>query len=356
MKILFAGGGSLGPVTPMLAVAQALKRLSPDLKFAWAGTPHGPEHEVTKAESIPFYVIPVAKLPRYPDKRWLTFPLDAFRASRVASRLIEEIKPDAVVSVGGFTAVPVIRAAAKRGIPCFIHQLDVVPTLSNKLVASKCVSKTSSFKQVGYEQVPTPVRFRVRDLPEREIAAQSFGLNADLPITLVMGGGQGAQALNEAIAKRLDTWLVKTQIIHSVGKGKLQGLKSRLGYSVGESLDAEAMRHAYAAADLVITRAGIGGLSEMAALSKAGMIVPIPKSHQVENAKKFSSAKAGLFVAQDQIEFDEILFQQAVGLLNDEARRQAMGKAAHEFFPTDDGTALAERILKSLSLGKKKPA
>lgn len=346
MKILFAGGGSLGPVTPMIAVAHALKRLEPSVTFAWAGTPDGPEREVTRVEGIPFFAVPVAKLPRYPDRRWLTFPRDTIHASRVAKRLIEEIKPDAVLSVGGFTAVPVIRAAAKRGIPCLIHQLDVTPTLSNKLVASKCVSKTSSFKQTGYDQVPTPTRFRVEDLPGVEAAAHAFGLDVSRPITLVMGGGQGAGALNRAIAKRLDAWLEVTQIIHSTGKGKMGGLKSRAGYSVGESLDAGAMLHAYAAADLVVTRAGIGGLSEVAALSKAGIIVPIPKSHQVENAKAFSTAKAGLFVAQDQIEFDEILSQQAVGLLNDVARRMAMGDAAHRFFPTDDGTALAQRVLK----------
>ncbi len=330
----------------MMAVAHALKRLDPNVIFAWAGTPDGPERDVTKAEGIPFFVVPVAKLPRYPDKRWLTIPRDTLHASRVAKRLIEEIKPDAVLSVGGFTAVPVIRAAAKKGIPCLIHQLDVTPTLSNKLVASKCVSKTSSFKQEGYEQVPTPTRFRKADLPSCEVAAKSFGLDVNRPITLVMGGGQGAEALNQAIAKRLDAWLEVTQIIHSAGKGKMKGLKSRAGYSVGESLDAEAMLHAYAAADLVVTRAGIGGLSEIAALSKAAMIIPIPKSHQVANAKAFSAAKAGLFVAQDQMEFDEILFQQAVGLLNDVARRMAMGDAAHRFFPTDDGTALAQRVLK----------
>jgi len=346
MKILFAGGGSLGPVTPMIAVAHALKRLDPSVTFAWAGTPDGPEREVTRVEGIPFFAVPIAKLPRYPDRRWLTFPRDAHRASRISHRLIEEIKPDAVLSVGGFTAVPVIRAAAKKGIPCFIHQLDVTPTLSNRLVASKCVSKTSSFKQEGYEQMPTPTRFRREDLPSRETAAQTFGLDANRLIVLVMGGGQGALALNQAIEKQLEAWLGVTQLIHSTGKGKMEGLKSRAGYFVGESLDAEAMRRAYAAADLIVTRAGIGGLAEMSELSKAGMIVPIPGSHQIENAKVFSSANAGLFVAQDQIDFDEILFQQAVGLLKDEPRRLAMGDAAHRFFLTDDGTALAQRVLK----------
>jgi UDP-N-acetylglucosamine--N-acetylmuramyl-(pentapeptide) pyrophosphoryl-undecaprenol N-acetylglucosamine transferase len=332
----------------MLAVAHALKRLAPDSKFVWAGTPNGPEREITEKEGIQFYSIPVAKLPRYPDKRWATFPFDLLQASRAARKIIHQVKPDAVLSVGGFTAVPVIRAAAKQGIPCFIHQLDVAPTLSNKLVATKCVSKTSSFKREGYELLPTPTRFQAGDVPSREAAASAFGLDASRPIVFVMGGGQGAKALNEAIAMRLDAWLGRTQMIHATGRGKMDGVMPRDGYVVCELLDTEAMRHAYAAADVVITRAGIGALSEIAALSKPCIIVPIPKSHQVENAKVFSTAKAGLFVTQEQVEFDEILFQQAVGLLGDQGRCRTMGEAAHAFFPTDDGTALAERILQRI--------
>lgn len=348
MTILFSGGGSLGPVTPLLAVARALKRLAPGLKFVWAGTPDGPERALVQAEGIAFHAIPVAKLPRYPDTRWLTFPYDMARAWGVSNKLIEEVRPDAVLSVGGFTAVPVIRSAASHGIPCLVHQLDLRGTWSNKLVAKKCVSRTSSFDQPGYERLATPTRLVVEDLPMREVAAASFGLEADEPTVLILGGGQGALAINQAFSKKKDAWLKKFQVIHSTGKGKLAGAKSAKGYYVAEQFDADEMARAYAAADLVITRAGIGTLSECASLSKPAIIVPIPGSHQVENAKAFSSAKAGLFVAQDQVEFEDILLQQATDLLEDESRRQIMGMTAHNYFPTDDGTALAERVLRSI--------
>lgn len=349
MTILFAGGGSLGPVTPLLAVARALKRVAPGLKFVWAGTPDGPERDLVKAEEIPFYAIPIAKLPRYPDVRWFTFPFDGLRALGAAKDVIDEVRPDAVLSVGGFTAVPIIRKAARRNIPCLIHQLDLKTTLSNKLVAAKCVSRTSSFDQSGYERLATPTRLLPEDLPPRDIAAASFGLESDEPIVLILGGGQGAQAINQAFAKKKDAWLRKTQVIHSTGKGKLDGAKSGRGYYVTEQFDAESITRAYAAADLVITRAGIGTLSECASLSKPAIIVPIPKSHQVANAQAFSSAKAGLFVAQDQVEFEDILLQQAVDLLEDESRRHIMGMTAHNYFPTDDGTALAERVLRAMA-------
>lgn len=348
MTILFAGGGSLGPVTPLLAVARVLKQKTPGLKFVWAGTPDGPERELVKAEGISFYTIPVAKLPRYPDVRWLTFPYDALRAWSKARKLIAEVRPDAVLSVGGFTAVPVIREAASNGIPCLIHQLDLRSTLSNTLVAKKCVSKTSSFDQPGYERLATPTRLIPQDLPSRHVAAAALGLEADEPTVLILGGGQGALAINQAFSKKRDAWLKKFQVIHSTGKGKLAGAKSSKGYYVTEQFDAEGIMNAYAAADLVITRAGIGTLSECASLSKPSIIVPIPGSHQVENAKAFSSAKAGLFVAQEQPEFPDILLQQAESLLEDDSRRRIMGMTAHNYFPTDDGTALAERVLRAI--------
>jgi UDP-N-acetylglucosamine--N-acetylmuramyl-(pentapeptide) pyrophosphoryl-undecaprenol N-acetylglucosamine transferase len=336
MNILFAGGGSLGPVTPLLATAAALQRLDPSVELFWAGTPDGPERALVEAQGIKFYPIPVAKLPRYFDIRWLTFPFDSMKASRIAHHVIHEVHPDAVVSVGGFTAVPIIRAAAKHGIPCLIHQLDMTPTLSNRAVERMCISKTSSFKTAGYEQLPTPTRFQLQDI----------GMHAPnpKPVVLVMGGGQGAQALNDALASKLDRWLEKAAVIHIAGIGKLPAETNRDGYSVHELLDAEGMRRAYAAADVVVTRAGIGSLSEIAALKKTAIIVPIPKSHQVANALAFDQAKAGLYLKQDQEDFADILFQQAMALLADASRREAMGEAAHAFFPTDDGSALARKI------------
>ena len=335
MKILFAGGGSLGPVTPLLATMKAFKRLEPSATFVWAGTPDGPERELVEAEGISFTAIPIAKFPRYPDIRWMTFPFDVCRAAQKAKQLIEKEKPDAVVSVGGFTAVPVIRAAAKRRIPCLIHQLDVLPTLSNRLVEGLCVSRTSSFKIKGYDLLPTPTRFQPKDI----------GMHtSSRPTILVMGGGQGAQALNEAISSRLDRWLEKADIIHIAGKGKTANLPDHEGYSVHQLLNADGMKRAYAAADIIITRAGIGSLSEIASLKKAALIVPIPGTHQEANGIAFNGAKAGLYVRQDQDEFADILFQQAMKLLDDPERRQEMGENAHAFFPTDDGTALAKKI------------
>lgn len=352
MKILFAGGGSLGPVTPLIATSAALRRRVDHVAFAWAGTPEGPERAFAEAEGIDFYAVPVAKWPRYPDLRWFTFPRDAWRAARAAERMIDQVRPDVVASVGGFTAVPVIRAAASAGIPCVVHQLDKVPSWSNRLVAYRCASVTTSFSydrppfgaRVRTEPIPTPTRFLPGDAPTRDEAARSFGLDPARPVVLVTGGGQGAVALNEAVYRHAEAWRTYAQVIHVCGRGKMESFEPREDYLVCELLDAESMRRAYAACDVVVTRAGMGALSEIASLSKPAVVVPIPKSHQVENIRAFSSAKAALYVSQDQPDFSDILFQQTNDLLTDADRRSAMGRAAHAFLPTDDGSALAERI------------
>lgn len=360
MTILFAGGGSLGPVTPLIAVSHALRRLAHDVRFTWAGTPTGPERAFAEAESMDFFEIPIAKWPRYPDVRWLTFPIDTFRAKRLARSVIERVQPDVVVSVGGFTAVPVIRAAFAKGIPCVIHQLDKTPTLSNRLVAKLCASVTTSFEyekppfgaRVKTERIPTPTRFQAADMPTREDAVRAFGLVADRPVTLVTGGGQGAAALNEAVYARVDAWTKKTQVIHICGHGKMAGLEPRMDYLVRELLDAESMRKAYAASDVVVTRAGMGALSEIASLSKASVVVPIPRSHQTENVRAFAATRSAVFVAQEQPNVADIILQQTSDLLDHEDRRKEFGRKAHAFLPTDDGIALAERVLHVVSLEK----
>ncbi len=355
--IAFAGGGTLGPVTPLLAVAKAIRIASSRIprndtfKFVWFGTPDGPERAVVEAEGMRFIPITVAKLPRHFDIRLFTFPFDSMKAHREAKEALQSIKPSVVVTAGGFTGVPVVREAAKLGIPCVMHQLDVVPGLSNRAVAKLCQSITTSFEYdklpfgVESKRIATPSRFLSEVMPTKQEARQHFGFDDTKPVVLIVGGGTGASALNHAIDHELEGWLGFAQVLHVTGKGKMESRNNRQGYVVREFLNAEEMKRAYAAADLVVTRAGIGALSEVAALSKPAVIVPISGNQQEENAKAFHRAKAGLYVKQDQEDFSSILVKLAKHILSDARELERMGNAAHEFFATDDGTELAKRVL-----------
>lgn len=356
MNILFAGGGSLGPVTPLIATARALARLEKKIEFSWIGTPTGPERALAEAEGMNFSSLPVVKLPRYPSLKWVTLPFDWLRVRALARTELDRIKPDVVVSVGGFTATPVFIEASKRGIPCVMHQLDLRPGLSNRRVARLCSSVTTSFEYerppfgqwVADERIASPVRFQSADLPSRAAAAKHFGLDAKQPVTLIVGGGTGAQALNEHVKRTLKDWLKITQVLHLTGRGKSQGIKEQDGYVVRELL-VDDMDHAYALADLAVSRAGFATLAEMtASLQIPTIAIPLPGTEQEENARAFEERGALVVVQQSHPTFDTEILSAAKLMLSDEDIRREMGECAHDFLPTDDGTALAKRVLKAL--------
>ncbi|MEO5927437.1 MAG: glycosyltransferase [Patescibacteria group bacterium] len=351
MTILFVGGGTMGPVTPLIAVFRRMKGMRPDLQFAWAGTPDGPERAVVEAEGIMFYAVPVAKLPRHPSFSWLTWPFSYLRAGAVARSIMKKTNPSLVASAGGFTAVPVMRAARDQKIPCVIHQLDAEPGLSNKAVAQFASKITTSFaydvppfKNKETERVATPTRFAGVTVPSRQDAAHAFGLLTEKPIIFIVGGGTGAVAINEAIWKTKEDLIQGAQIIHATGKGKASVSVTEAGYVMREFLDEKEILNAYAAADLVVSRAGIGGISDLACLSKPTIFVPIPKSHQELNIAKLPCA----FIDQGE-GFSERLRDRILSFLRDKEAREALGPKLHAAFPTDDGTALAERWLKLLT-------
>jgi UDP-N-acetylglucosamine--N-acetylmuramyl-(pentapeptide) pyrophosphoryl-undecaprenol N-acetylglucosamine transferase len=358
MTILFTGGGTLGPVTPLLAVARRMRKMRPTLEFAWAGTQGGPERVVVERERMDFYPIPVAKIPRYVSWEWVRWPGRYRAAKKSARELLMRIKPSLVVGAGGFTQVPIMREASKMGIPCVIHQLDSVPTLSNKIVASRCALVTTSFLyptspfgQVNTEVVATPTRFAGVTVPDKEAAASRYLLKPDQPIVFVVGGGTGAQAINEAVWRMMGTTKGQSypniQIIHATGQGKGGGDVQRATGYMGkylsyEFLDEQDMLFAYAAADVVVCRAGMGTLTDLATLKKAAIVIPIPDSHQEANTE---AVKEGIVVVRQDASLGTQILAEIQRLMEDDQTRQKMGETLHRLLPTDDGTELARRYL-----------
>lgn len=350
MTILFTGGGTLGPVTPLLAVLRQMLKRRPELVMVWAGTPQGPERAVIEKEGIPFYAVPVAKLPRYPSWRWLTWPVALSRARLTAERIVRQIQPALVVSAGGFTSVPVIKAARRRKIPCAIHQLDAEPGLANRAVARHCQSVTSSFKYdfepfegVKILQAPTPCRFAGVTVSNKNEAAFFFGLDAARPIILVMGGGTGASYLNQAVWKIKSELLAVTQVIHLTGRNKGRETGTSVGYEAREFFDEKNILQAYAAADLVISRAGLGAIADLICLKKPAILVPIPKTHQMANVRRLPFA-----VVEQGRNFEEQLLRWVKIFLENNEMRQRLIAQISAALPVDDGSALAERWLKLL--------
>ncbi|HPN15051.1 MAG TPA: glycosyltransferase [bacterium] len=359
--IALVGGGTMGPVVPLLALQKKLSALHPADKFVWVGTPDGPEKRIIENSDLAFVSLRAAKLPRYLTWKLLTWPFDYYKAKQQAGIFLDDWHPHIIIGAGGFTQVPVMRLAAERGIPCVIHQLDYDPLLSNKLVAKYCRLITTTFvyhkklltvpldkyrnRQADEKRIATPNRFVGLRWPEKIMAAAHFGLDARRPVVLFTGGGTGSLALNQVVENNLDKWLSKIQIIHLTGKGRGLAELERPGYVKREFLDEQDLLNAYAAADVVVSRAGMGAITDLATLSKTSILVPIKNSSQERNAQHLPLG--AVEVKEGPGLFDDI-YKQVCHLLKhpDESRRLA--DELHRSVKTDDGTEWAELIQKFL--------
>ncbi len=338
MRVLLAGGGSGGSSAPVLAVAQELRRREP-CDFLYVGTAEGPEREMVARLGIPFHTVQTGKLRRYWSPANFT---DLFRLPlglAQSLRLVASFRPDVAFAAGGFAAVPPLLAASLLRVPTVIHQQDVEPGLANRILTPFATAITVAFPD-SLAHFP-PKKTRVTGNPVREeILAGSraeglrlFGFEDGLPVVLATGGGTGALGLNRLVAAAAPTLAARCQILHITGRGKsvpvdwsTEGVGERESGRAGESEPgtqhpalstqhsalstrryrqveflAEGMGHALAAAALVISRAGLSTLTEIAALGKPSILIPMPHSHQEANARAFSRPGAAVLLEEDGI-------------------------------------------------------
>ena len=326
--ILMTGGGTLGPVTPLLAVAAEWRKRDPDVKISWIGTPHGPEKVLIESAKLDFYSLAA---PKFDRTRWWTVPAVPFlllwSCVRAWQRL-SLLQPDIVLTAGAYVSVPIVWMARLKGIPVWVHQLDVIPGLANKLMA-KVANKISvtwteslpSFPASKTEVVGAMARKFVK-VGEQQMARERYGFAVDKPTVLVMGGGTGAMSLNEMMLIIAPDLLKQANVLHLTGKGKMLGSLANIGehYVAVEFLN-EGMADAYAVADVVVARAGMGTIAELAALGKPTVLIPMPGTHQEANAKALVDRDAALLVTQLT---PQTLLQAIERLLNDKARREQL--------------------------------
>lgn len=346
MKILFAGGGTLGPVTPLLAVAEAWKELDPSVEFVWVGTPNGPERRPLEAAGIRFLSLPVARFTRYPSFEWLMLPVNLVRAARKAWMILKEERPALVATAGGFTGVPLVAAARMQGIPSWLHQQDVRPILSSVLCAPFVTSVTvaweaslGAFPEKKTRVVGNPVR-RSMLAADRDAACARFGIDPARKTVLVFGGGGGSLWFNRMMETVGAELAADANVIHLTGLGKMSETLASLGRNyVAVELLTDGMADAFAAADVVACRAGMGTITELAASRKPAVVVPMPDSPQEDNARVLREANAAIVLRQGETTPQEFL-EAVRGLLNDAPRRHALGDSVAVLLPTD----VAERL------------
>lgn len=357
MKMLFVGGGTLGPVTPLLAVIDEIRRIRPDVECAFVGTPDGPEKRLVQEAGLRFIGLEAPKFRRYFDLQTLGLPLEFGVALWNAGRIVAKEKPDLVVGAGGYVQVPLGCAAKLAGKKLLIHQQDVVPSLSNKLLAPFADAITSAFEisrndfpADKTEVIGNPVRRAIEE-GSREQGRKLLGFTGERPIVLAFGGGTGSSFLNELIALASAHWTGFADLAHITGLEKapirLPALEHPERYRRMEFVGAD-IAHLMAAADAVVSRAGMGTLTELAALAKPVILVPMPDSHQEKNAEYVvEHGGARMFRELDLTPEQLVTFTHELLKKPDEAHR--LGTRLQSLFHPGARQALAAKALGLLS-------
>ncbi len=352
MRILLAGGGTAGHTSPLIATADALRRLDPDVEITCLGTPRGLENTVVPAAGYRLELIPPVPLPRKPSPDLLRVPGRLRGAVRETLEIFDRVQPDVVVGYGGYVSMPAYLAARRRRLPLVIHEQNALPGLANKVGARVATRVAVSFPGTPLpraELVGLPIRRMISTLDRAAMRTEArafFGLDPDRPTLLVTGGSQGARRLNESISAAAPALgAAGVQVLHVVGsKGEASPAVSDVPYVVAHYV--ERMDLAYAAADLVICRSGASSLTEAAAVGLPAVFVPLPigNGEQTLNARTIVNAGGALMVANDALT-PEWVAANITDLATDTDRLAAMGTAAAALVPRDADDKLAAIIV-----------
>lgn len=357
-KIVMTGGGSAGHVTPNLALIPALRAQGWSIEYI--GSEQGAERAMIEAVSIPYHAIQTGKLRRYWSKQNLLDPFLVLKGVWQAFTLLRRIKPQVVFSKGGFVALPVVVGAWLARIPIVAHESDFSIGLANRLsfpfVNTICVT----FEAVR-DKFKNPAKVKVTGTPVRETLLQGdrakglqyCGFQSDKPCLLVIGGGQGAQAINRCIHQSLPVLLPQMQIIHLCGPGKMDVNLNQSGYCQLEYATTE-LPDLFAASDWVVSRAGANTLYELLVLAKPHILIPLPQNQsrgdQIENARYFERLGASYVLPEEQLNTETLL--KAIQAIQDKRDKILSAIAALKIQPAVQSIV---RILEesSGSLGKR---
>ena len=326
-SIILTGGGTAGHVTPNLALIPYLKKEGWDIKYI--GSKNGIERELIEKEGIPYFAISTGKLRRY---AYMENVKDIFRVVEgihEAKQLIKKLKPDVVFSKGGFVAVPVVLAAKAYKVPVICHESDITPGLANKIAmpfAKKvCTTFPETVKYIKKDKginTGTPIRDMLFSGNKAE-GLDICGFTDEKAVVMMMGGSLGSVKINNVLRKDLDSLLEKYQIVHICGKGNFElSLMGKKGYTQFEYVSEE-LPHIFAAADIIISRAGSNSISEFLALKKPSLLIPLSakasRGDQILNAKSFE--KQGFSMVLQEEDMNEKSLLDAVNKLYGEREK-----------------------------------
>ncbi len=356
MKIIFSGGGTLGPVTPLLAMKEIFEQKYPMAEFVWIGTKAGPEKELVEKHGIRFIPLAGGKFRRYFSV------LNVFDVFRIVRGFFQSLKilwkenPDICISAGGFISVPVHCAATLLAIPTWIHQQDIRVGLANRLMSPLAstitVAVKEQWKKFSYKKtfwMGNPIRQDLF-LGNMQKARQLFGIHSSLPVVFATGGGTGSLKVNQMVVEALPHLEGICEMVHLSGKERPHDLTNRAAvhsrfYHTYEFFTSE-MKHAYALAEVVISRGGFGTLTELAALKKCAILIPKP-GHQEENVQFLRQTNSAIML-DERNDNGLVLAGKIKELLADQMNRDMFANNLNALLPPARPQKVLEILEKSI--------
>lgn len=335
-KIIISGGGTGGHIYPAIAIADEVKRRLPDAQILFVGALGKMEMEKVPKAGYEIKGLPITGIDRGNLLSNFKFPFKLWKSLRMAGQIIRDFQPDVAIGTGGFASGPLLWKAAARNIPVVIQEQNSFPGITNKLLKNKAKAICVAYE--GIAQFPAdkvihtgnPIRAEIfQNLQNRDEAVKSFGLDPNKKVILSIGGSQGSRTLNNAWKAGLEKVQSEgVQLIWQSGKldyaqleneldGKLDGI--RLTEFIYD------MKTAFAAADVIVSRAGAMAISELCLVGKPVMLVPFPyaaEDHQTKNAMALVEQNAALMLTDSQV--PENMVKEVLELLKNESRQMEL--------------------------------
>ncbi len=313
-KFLISGGGTGGHIFPALSIAGEIRKQIPDAKILFVGAEGRMEMKRVPEYGFEIVGLPIAGLQRKWTLKNLLLPFKVMKSVLKAIRLVDQFKPDAVIGTGGYASAPVVWAAQFRGIPTFVQEQNSYPGITNRFLGRKArkiftayTEAANFFKSDRVILTGNPVREDLKDIEARSLDHfKHFGLKPGKPVVLIVGGSLGSAVINKTVATYLKEKKEECpfQLIWSTGKLYYDQYKDLATEDVKIFPFIEDMKSAYALADLIVSRAGAGTISELALVGKPVILVPsknVSEDHQTKNALSLVREQAAVLLEEKEL-------------------------------------------------------
>ena len=362
-RIMISGGGTGGHIYPAIAIANTLKSLHPDSEFLFVGAKGKMEMEKVPEAGFEIVGLWISGIQRRLTLDNLSFPLKLISSIWKSFRLLSKFKPHAVVGVGGYASGPMLYAASKKGIPTLIQEQNGFAGLTNKWLAGSvnkiCVAYDKMDRFFPAEKIiltGNPVRNDIADSKEKRLEGLShFGFRSDKKTLLIIGGSLGARTINESIVSGIEKLLEKDyQVLWQTGKFYIDEMTEKVAHIDSANLRVmpfiKEMERAYAAADVVISRAGALSISELCLVGKPVIFVPSPnvsEDHQTKNALALVEKYAAVMIKDSEAR--EKLIPEVISLMESEKDQNKLTQNIEALAKPNAAKDISNEILSMIS-------